>query len=98
MIEIQLYRAKRRARNENEGKHVKAFTKLRKWYILVLEHNPNSVVKMEFYHGLDTNACQPQFKRIFVCFNVCSKGFLRDLNPLLELMIVSSRVHMGDCV
>ncbi|WOL16958.1 hypothetical protein Cni_G25746 [Canna indica] len=75
---MQLYRARRRVKEENQGNHAKSYDKLPAWAKLARVTNPGSVVKMEVDARMSAN---PLFKRFFVCFDAMKKGFVRGCRP-----------------
>ncbi|WOL17335.1 hypothetical protein Cni_G26126 [Canna indica] len=75
---MQLYRTRRRVKEENQGNHAKSYDKLPAWAKLARVRNPGSVVKMEVDARMSAN---PLFKMFFVCFDAMKKGFVRGCRP-----------------
>ncbi|XP_043714546.1 uncharacterized protein LOC122662909 [Telopea speciosissima] len=80
----QLYRARMMAKEDIEGNHVKSFAQLLAYLELVDQYNPVTVIKIEFVERQDMNE-NPMFKRLFVCFKACIKGFLQGCKPFIGL-------------
>ncbi|WOL13672.1 hypothetical protein Cni_G22445 [Canna indica] len=79
---MQLYRARRRVKEENQGNHAKSYDKLLAWAKLSRVTNPGSMVKMEVDARMFAN---PLFMRFFVCFDAMIKGFVRGCRPWFEI-------------
>ena len=47
--QIQLYWTRKKAREENEGKHAKSFKKVQIYTRLLCARNPKSVVKLDYW-------------------------------------------------
>ncbi|WOL19958.1 hypothetical protein Cni_G28760 [Canna indica] len=75
---MQLYCARRKVKEENQGNHAKSCDKLPAWAKLARVINPESVVKMEVDARMSTNRL---FKRFFICFDAMKKGFVRECRP-----------------
>ncbi|KAL1337969.1 hypothetical protein AAHE18_10G176400 [Arachis hypogaea] len=71
----QLYRARRKGREEVEGSDALSYKKIVKFANLLLEKNRGSIVRLE----------NRTFKRIFVCLAPCISGFLNGCRPFFGL-------------
>ena len=76
--QMQLYRARRKVKEEYEGNYAQSYNKLPAWAKLARETNPGSIIKMEVEVRIPAN---PQFKRFFVCLDAMKKGFVRGCRP-----------------
>ncbi|XP_042499876.1 uncharacterized protein LOC122078072 [Macadamia integrifolia] len=77
-----LYRAKKRASVLNEGNHSKSYARLPAYGEMILERNPGSMFKLQFYER--TIMSDPLvFKRQFVSFKACVDGFLNGCRPFI---------------
>ncbi|XP_042477163.1 uncharacterized protein LOC122058594 [Macadamia integrifolia] len=76
------YRAKKKAIENNEGSHSKTYAKLLAYGDLIMEKNPGSVFKLQFYER-SVMFDPPVFKRFFICFKTCVDGFLNGCRPFI---------------
>ncbi|KAJ4958023.1 hypothetical protein NE237_025134 [Protea cynaroides] len=60
--DMQLYRAKRLAREKNEGDHAKSYALLPRYLEMLKQYNPGCLAKIQ-YEMLDPRASNPSFKR-----------------------------------
>ncbi|KAF8389226.1 hypothetical protein HHK36_025919 [Tetracentron sinense] len=80
---MQLYRARVKARDEIEGNHDKSYGKLPIYAEMVRETNSDSLVKIQYDRiSLSVN---PTFKRFFICFEAMKSGFLEGCRPFIGL-------------
>ncbi|XP_042499902.1 uncharacterized protein LOC122078108 [Macadamia integrifolia] len=80
----KLYRARKIALEINEGSHSTSYEKLPAYSRLVLQKDVGSIFKLQ----VDTRnrmSNNPIFKKLFVCFDACKKGFLRGCRPFIGL-------------
>ncbi|KAF7844335.1 uncharacterized protein G2W53_001240 [Senna tora] len=80
----QLYRARRKGKEQVEGCHAESYKKILKYAELLLERNRGSIVKLN-YHDKTSLEETPIFKRIFVCLTACREGFLKGCRPFFGL-------------
>ena len=81
---MQLYRARCKARDEIEGKHAKSFKLIPQYARLLLDKNPSSIVKIDYWLRHSPNNT-PTFKRLFICLYACKQGFLKGCRPFIGL-------------
>ncbi|KAF7823096.1 uncharacterized protein G2W53_021240 [Senna tora] len=81
---MQLYRARKKGKEQVEGSHVESYKKMLKYAELLLERNRGSIVKLN-YHDRTSLEETPVFKRIFVCLAACRDGFLNGCRPFFGL-------------
>ncbi|KAF7810449.1 uncharacterized protein G2W53_037192 [Senna tora] len=81
---MQLYRARKKGKEQVEGSHVESYKKMLKYAELLLERNRGSIVKLN-YHDRTSLEETPVFKRIFVCLVACRDGFLNGCRPFFGL-------------
>ncbi|CAJ2659035.1 unnamed protein product [Trifolium pratense] len=74
----QLYRARKRVRQDTKGVHALSYNDLPVWANLALEINPGSIIKLQLEPKINNN---PEFKRFFVCLNAMKSGFVRGCRP-----------------
>ncbi|XP_057423577.1 uncharacterized protein LOC130717381 [Lotus japonicus] len=74
----QLYRARKRVRQDSNGVHALRYTGLSAWANLAKETNPGSIIKLQLEPRINKN---PEFKRFFVCLDAMKKGFVRGCRP-----------------
>jgi hypothetical protein len=81
---MQLYRARKKGRDELEGSHANSYRKILNYAHLLLEKNSGSIVKLNFHDrtSLEENRA---FKRIFVCLAACKDGFVNGCRPFFGL-------------
>ena len=78
---MQMYRARRKAKEQIEGNHAKTYSKLRHFAELVRVANPCSVDKLEVERiNLEAN---PVFKRFFLCLDAMRNGFVKGCRPFI---------------
>jgi hypothetical protein len=75
---IQLYRARKRARQDTKEVHALSYNQLPVWANLALETNFGSLIKLELEPKINKN---PEFKRFFVCLNAMKTGFVKGCRP-----------------
>ncbi|KAA8538874.1 hypothetical protein F0562_025566 [Nyssa sinensis] len=80
---MQLYRAKRRAFDEIEGKHGSSYTMLPMYASEIRRTNPGSLVKIECQKP--SLLMNPLFKRIFIAFEALFKGFKAGCRPFIGI-------------
>jgi hypothetical protein len=80
---MQLYRARKKGREELEGSHADSYKKKVKYAHLLLEKNRGNIVKLNFHDG--TSLEHRVFKRIFVCLAACKDGFVKGCRPFFGL-------------
>ncbi|XP_042497524.1 uncharacterized protein LOC122076265 [Macadamia integrifolia] len=80
----KLYRARRIALEINEGSHSTSYAKLPAYGRLVLQNDVGSIFKLQF-ENRNRMSDSLIFKRLFVCFDACKKGFLRGCRPFIGL-------------
>ncbi|KAA8541876.1 hypothetical protein F0562_023028 [Nyssa sinensis] len=80
---MQLYRAKRRALDEIEGKHGSSYTMLPMYASEIRRTNPGSLVKIECQRP--SLLMNPLFKRIFIAFEALFKGFKAGCRPFIGI-------------
>ena len=81
---MQLYRARRRAIEEIEGKHADSFKKIPNYARMLCEKNLGSVVKIDYWPRINMDDI-PRFRRFFVYLNGCKQGFLKGCKPFIGL-------------
>jgi hypothetical protein len=74
----QLYRARKRVRQDTKGIHALSYNDLPVWANIALEINPGSIIKLQLEPKINKN---PEFKRFFVCLNAMKNGFVRGCRP-----------------
>ncbi|XP_057452869.1 uncharacterized protein LOC130744726 [Lotus japonicus] len=74
----QLYRARKRVRQDSKGVHALSYNDLPAWANLAKDTNPGSIIKLELEPRINKN---PEFKRFFVCLDAMKKGFVRGCRP-----------------
>ncbi|XP_058747011.1 uncharacterized protein LOC131620001 [Vicia villosa] len=74
----QLYRAKKKVRQDTKEFHALSYNNLPSWANLALETNPGSIIKLELEPRINQN---PIFKRFFVCLNAMKNGFVKGCRP-----------------
>ncbi|XP_043710503.1 uncharacterized protein LOC122659461 [Telopea speciosissima] len=82
---MQYYRARVRAREWIEGSHAESYALLPKYGNKLLEKNAGSnyVIESELRTVLLKEV--RVFKRLFICFEACKKGFLNGCRPFIGL-------------
>ncbi|KAA8531001.1 hypothetical protein F0562_005709 [Nyssa sinensis] len=80
---MQLYKAKRSALDEIEGKHRSSYTMLPMYASEIKRTNPDSLVKIECKRPL--LLMNPLFKRIFIAFEALFKGFKAGCRPFIGI-------------
>ena len=75
---MQLYRARRRVKEDSKGMHAQSYNRLPAWAELARKTNPGSIVKLEVEFRPNKN---PEFKRFFVCLDAMKKGFVLGCRP-----------------
>ena len=75
-----IYKAKRRARLQNEGNLIESFAKLHAYAEVLRRIDPGTVVKFSYQDRQNMDA-QPVFKRMFVAFAATIHGFLNGCRP-----------------
>ncbi|KAA8537000.1 hypothetical protein F0562_029478 [Nyssa sinensis] len=80
---MQLYRAKRRALDEIEGKHRSSYTMLPMYASEIRRTNPGSLVKIECQRP--SLLMNPLFKRTFIAFEALFKGFKAGCRPFIGI-------------
>ena len=80
----QLYKAKKIAREENEGTHSESYKKLKKYIEQLMARNPETIVKLQ-YHDRQSLDDPHVFKRLFIMFNAMKMGFIQGCKPFLGL-------------
>ena len=76
--DMQLYRAKRKMLETNNGIHFVSYNDLPPWIVVFRHSNKGSILKLCMESKVSKN---PQFKRIFVCMNTMKKVFVRGCRP-----------------
>ncbi|XP_043687579.1 uncharacterized protein LOC122638795 [Telopea speciosissima] len=90
---MRMYRARWRAREETDGSHTMSFNKLKIYGDMIMAknsgnsfviqyQNANNYGEMDAYGVVRVN---PQFKRMFICFDACIQGFLKGCRPFIGL-------------
>ncbi|KAL0001515.1 hypothetical protein SO802_015296 [Lithocarpus litseifolius] len=79
----RLYRAKRKAREEDYGNHARSYKKIPTYANVVLETNPGSIAKIQYERP--NIAMNPILKRFFLCFDAMKKGFINGCRPFLGI-------------
>ncbi|XP_043698965.1 uncharacterized protein LOC122649788 [Telopea speciosissima] len=88
----KLYRAKCIVNEETDGSHARAYKKLENYGLMVKERNPGTEFVIEYQnanrYGQEQHRAllvNPQFKRLFICFDACKQGFLKGCRPFIGL-------------
>lgn len=89
--EMQLWRARNKAAEWNEGTHAKSFRMLNKYSEALSRYDKNAVMLFKF-EEMDEHEVeairfvrQPVFKRFFVCFDAMRKGFVEGCRAFIGL-------------
>lgn len=87
------YRAKRRALDKVEGSHAEQYASLWDYCHELRRSNIGSTIKMNVngYNEGDASAeiaghsIKPIFKRLYICFEACKKGFVEACRPVIGI-------------
>ncbi|XP_043687582.1 uncharacterized protein LOC122638800 [Telopea speciosissima] len=88
----KLYRAKWIVNEETDENHARTYKKLENYGFMVKKRNPGTEYVIEYQnaniYGEDQHGvimANPQFKRLFICFDACRKGFLKGCRSFIGL-------------
>uniref|UniRef100_A0A5B7ARQ4 SWIM-type domain-containing protein n=1 Tax=Davidia involucrata TaxID=16924 RepID=A0A5B7ARQ4_DAVIN len=83
VTKMQLYRARRRALDEIEGRHGRSYKLLPIYANEIRKTNPGSLVKMDY--DRPSLLVNPTFKRIFIGFEALFNGFKAGCRPFIGI-------------
>ncbi|XP_062086330.1 uncharacterized protein LOC133792440 [Humulus lupulus] len=85
----QLWKARQKARGDVGGGYVQSYANLRRYAVMVHNTNPRSstIVQSQLVSIMseEEGTMQPQFKRIFICYEGFKSGFLAGCRPFFGL-------------
>ncbi|XP_016199549.1 uncharacterized protein LOC107640549 [Arachis ipaensis] len=78
----KIQRAMKKARENIEGSEREQYAKLRDYILTLLTANPGATIDMDTTLVLNS---LPIFKRLYICFDACKKGFIQGCRPFIGL-------------
>jgi hypothetical protein len=79
----QMYRAKKKAKEQVEGNRARTYSKLRHYAEMVRSANPGTIASLQVERTVHTS--NPVFKRFFICLDAMKKGFIRGCRPFVGM-------------
>ncbi|XP_016199287.1 uncharacterized protein LOC107640263 [Arachis ipaensis] len=78
----KIQRTMKKARENIEGWERKQYAELRDYILALLTANPGATIYMDTIPMPDS---LPIFKRLYICFDACKKGFIQGCRPFIGL-------------
>ncbi|XP_016185811.1 uncharacterized protein LOC107627495 [Arachis ipaensis] len=78
----KIQRAMKKARENIEGSEREQYAELRDYILALLIANPGATIDMDTTPMPDS---LPIFKRLYICFDACKKGFIQGCRPFIGL-------------